>query len=202
MSIRLIPDLDTEITARLDWLADVLAGWDPADLEPGEEFEDPTEAAAALAGADVLDRVLAAIRPGQTDPSVPAEARPDYAGRLLDTDGRLELVPLRLVDVAENDFTALQYLCDRIIDTRGPLNEAADQAAADAEHTFDPSVPGAGHARRVLGVMAVLGRADADTRTLTEALTGHDAATDFILSRPQAVAYRRWMAETNRLLGR
>ena len=77
VQVRLIPDLDDELTGRLAWLSEVLTGWDEDDLEDDEAFEDPAEAAAASAAEAAVDRILAAIRPTQTDPRTPSEVRVD-----------------------------------------------------------------------------------------------------------------------------
>lgn len=216
--VRLVPDLADELTGRLAWLSEVLTGWDTADLVDGEEFEDPAEAAAAAAAEDAVDRILAAIRPTQTDPRTPSEVRVDgqwvpqstapagYAGRLLAPGGTFEFAPARLVDVDQDDINAVVDICERIIDRRGPLADVADEVATTwADHTDpDAHVDSAPWARRVLGVMAVLERtpwADENVEALAAALTGHDPDTDLILTVDQAAAYQAWTTATNTDLG-
>lgn len=213
--IRLIPDLDDELTHRLAWLSEVLTGWDETDLEDDETFEDPEEAAAAAAAEAVVDRLLETIRPTQTDPRTPSEVRVDgrwvpqstapagYAGRLLAADGRYEFAPVRLVEVTDADIATIRAICNRIIwDIHGPLNEVADQVAA--AYSDEPRLNGPARAHQVLGLMDVLERTpetDQNARILIDALTGHDPDTDLILTVPQAAAYQAWTDATNTDLG-
>jgi hypothetical protein len=211
-SVRLVPDLEGEITHRLSWLSEVLSGWSPDVLEDGEEFEDPAEAAAAVVAEDAVDRILATIRPTQTDPRTPSEIRVDgrwvpqstapagYAGRLLDPDGRFELGPLRLVEVAEDDVITVIEICERIIGGRGPLAYVADETAASWSNSpldeNDEHREGADYARRVLGVMNLLERtpfADEHADVLVKALKYHDMDTDLVLTFDQREAYHEWI---------
>lgn len=221
-TVRLIPDMDDEILHSLHWLSEVLTGWDAADLEDGEEFEDPEEAAAAHAAEAAIDRIIAAIRPTQTDPRVPSEIRVDdrwvpqstapagYAGRLLAADGQFEFGPIRLVDVAEDDITTVAAICGRLLDdrARGPLFYVAQLVAAGWDNSpidiNDGPAGGADYARRVLGVMVVLERTpatDANARILVDALAGHDPNADLVLTVSQSAAYQRWVTDTTRDLG-
>lgn len=220
-TVRLIPDLQGDLLHSLTWLSEVLTGWDEADLEDGEAFDDPDEAAAAAAAEDAVDRIIAVIRPTQTDPFLPSEVRVDgrwvpqstapegYAGRLLAPDGRFELGPIRLVEgIGYDDITTIVGICERIIGGRGYLAEAADEVASAWDHrpvdVDEAPTGGAEVARRVLGVMAVLDRTpylDANVETLVAALTGHDPNEDLVLTVAQAAAYQAWTTATNADLG-
>lgn len=211
-TIRLIPDLEGELTYRLAWLSEVLTGWDAADLEDGEVFEDPDEAATAHVAEAAVDRILAVIRPTQTDPRTPSEVRVDgrwvpqstapagYAGRLLDVDGRYELGPLRLVEVAEDDVIAVIEACERIVEGYGPLAQVADEIAASWSNSpADPNGEhreGAAYARRALGVMHLLERtpfADEHADILVKALKYRDPDVDTRLTTEQREAYGTWI---------
>lgn len=219
--LRLVPDLEDDLLHYLNWLSEVLSGWGEDDLEDGEEFDDPAEAAAADAAEDAVDRIIAAIRPTQTDPRRPSEERVDgkwvpinrapegYAGRLLAPDGRYEFTPIRLIeDITHADVDAVTDMCERIVDGRGPLADAAQETAESWENlSVDedrPRVEGIRYARRVLGIMTVLARVpyfDENVEILAAALKHHDPNEDLVLTVPQAAAYQQWTTDTNRDLG-
>ncbi|PRY53515.1 hypothetical protein [Glycomyces artemisiae] len=216
--VRLVPDLVDELTHPLSWLSEVLTGWGEDTLEDGEEFDDPAEAAAADAAEDAVDRILAAIRPTQTDPRTPSEIRVDgrwvpqstapagYAGRLL--DGNMELTPLRLIEgITTEDVDTVIDICERIIGGRGYLTDAANEIASSWNNSpvdiNESPTGGADYARRALGIMHLLERTpyvDEHAEILVNALRHHDPDTDLRLTGPQADAYRAWIHPALRVL--
>jgi hypothetical protein len=219
--VRLVPDLEDQLLHYLNWLSEVLTGWDDADLDPGEAFEDPGEAAAAHAAEEAVDRIIAAIGPTQTDPRRPTDERVDgtwvpvdnapegYVGRLFAPDGRFEFGPIRLIEgITTEDVDTVTGICERIILDHGPLADAAQDIAASWENlSVDDDATrteGKTYARRVLGIMQVLDRTpwgDENVEILAAALAGHDPNSDLVLTVPQAAAYQQWTTETNAELG-
>lgn len=220
--VRLVPDLEGDLLHSLNWLAEVLSGWGEDALEDGEEFENPDEAAAANAAEDAVDRIIAAIRPTQTDPRRPSEERVDgkwvpvnrapegYAGRLLAPDGRYELGPIRVIEgITTEDVDTVTEICERIITSPGGfLADVAQETAESWENlSVDedrPRTEGKTYARRVLGIMQVLDRTtyfDENVEILVAAVKGHDPNEDLILTAPQAAAYQQWTTDTNAELG-
>lgn len=219
--VRLVPDLHGDLLYFLNWLSEILAGWDEDDLEDGETFEDPDEAAAANAAEDAVDRIIAAIRPTQTDPRRPTEDRVDgkwvpvntapegYAGRLLAPDGRFEFGPIRLIEgIATEDVDTVTDMCERIVAGHGPLADVAQETAESWENlSVDedrPRTEGKAYARRVLGIMQVLDRTpyfDENVEILVGALKHHDPNQDLVLTVSQAAAYQQWTTDTNAELG-
>jgi hypothetical protein len=218
--LRLVPDLHGDLLHSLNWLSEVLSGWGPDALADGEEFEDPEEAASAAVAEDAVDRIITAIRPTQTDPTRPTEERVDgkwvpvntapegYAGRLLAPDGKFEFAPARLVRVAQDDIDTVVEICERILTSRGPLADVANETAESWNNSpLDENGErreGVAYARSVLGVMAVLDRtpwADENVEILVQALRHHDPNEDLVLTVPQAAAYQQWTTHTNRDLG-
>jgi hypothetical protein len=189
---RLLPDLDDELTHALGQLEELLL-----TLSAWEDGPDaPLTLPAPLADRQVLaalQRVAAVVAPTQT--RAETTASPGW-GRLLGPDRRYEHLPLRLVEVDEQDLAMLAdaaAVLGRELAThpQGELAEAME-AGADAARGASGSAPTP--VQLVETLARVHGLLDLAITADTELLTARIAAAgrgDVVLTAVEAAAYQR-----------
>ena len=189
---RLLPDLDDELTHALGQLEELLltlAAW-----EDGPDA--PVALPAPLAdrqALQALERVAAVVTPTQTRAETTA---PPGCGRLLGPDGHYEHMPLRLVEVDEQDLAVLAAaaaVLGRELATRphGELAEAMEAGADAARGDYGPAptpVQLVETLARVHGLLDLAGTADTELLTARIAGAGRD---DVVLTAAEAAAYER-----------
>lgn len=143
-----VPDLDDELLAVIRQMEEILTAIDPG--QPGE----PDALPEPLAGDKALQallRIWDLVHPGQGEDAVQA----GY-GRLLAPDGRLELLPLRVVDLPAEDLAVLAAGGALL----RQLYDRADDLVVDVVHELAPdgrflsSSKRDEHGRHVAGALA------------------------------------------------
>ncbi|MEU7002570.1 hypothetical protein [Nonomuraea sp. NPDC046570] len=188
MTTVLLPDLGDDLVHVLNELEKLLltyAIWESeGDVEVGE-LPAPLEGRVAL---EALQRVssMIAVTQGRRAPVV------GRGGRLLAADGRYELVPLRLVDVAQADVDTLAAAA-RVLgdpDAGDVVREGLEEGRAD--------MSGAGLVLRAAQLAALLGLAATDdSKLLCGRLAAAGPADDVVLTAGQQDAYQRTVTRLN-----
>lgn len=199
----LVPDLDDELLAVIRQIEDLLAAIDPG--QPGE----PDALPAPLTGDQALHalrRIWDLVHPCQGEDAIHA----GY-GRLLAPDGRLELLPLRVVDLPAVDLAVLaaggallRQLYDRGDDL---VVDVVHDLAPDSRHL--PPAKANEHERYTAGALArVHGLLTTATDPHTDPTVQADAVlligrlnaepgTDVTLTSAEYEAYRRIAVAAN-----
>ncbi|MBM0233204.1 hypothetical protein JNW91_15825 [Micromonospora sp. STR1_7] len=200
----LVPDLDDEFLTLLGQVEEILMAIDPNELHPTP---------APLAGDEALyamRRVWEAVHISQGKYATSAGH-----GRLLAPDGRLDLLPLRVVDLPADDLKALAAAGIEL----QRLYDRGDDQVVDVVHEFavgGPSGPPsafreherdtAGALTRVCGLLTAATdphddpAVEADAVLLIGRLAGA-AGIDGTLSRDEYEAYRRVAVAGTKALG-
>lgn len=189
---RLLPDLDDELTHALRQLEELLltlALWEDG---PDAPLALPAPLADRQA-LQALERVAAVVTPTQTRAEATA---PPGCGRLLGPDGHYEHMPLRLVEVDEQDLAVLAAaaaVLGRELATRphGELAEAMEAGADAARGDYGPAptpVQLVETLARVHGLLDLAMTADTELLTARIAGAGRD---DVVLTAAEAAAYER-----------
>jgi hypothetical protein len=192
--VRLIPDLDDELTTALTHVEELLlevAAWE--DEDPDTTWPEPLAAGRAL-GA--VRRIWDAVAPAQGERAAAA----GHTGRLLGPDGRYEHTPLRLADVAAGDVEDLAAAAAAFGDPHAPghVRLALEHGAGIAYGASDC----AACTRLVTTTARLAGLLDLAPDHDTEILAGLAAAgpgQDVVLTPDDEAAYQRFAARANQM---
>ncbi|MEV0149963.1 MULTISPECIES: hypothetical protein [unclassified Nonomuraea] len=180
----LLPDLDDDHTHAMTQLEELLLGLpDEDDVEPGE-LPAPLADDTAL---EALRRLWDAIAPTQGQRAIAA----GLTGRLVAADG-YEFVPLRLVDVDQDDVATLSAAA-RALGAPHPSD-----AVRDTLELGRADMPAGELIMRAARLAGLLDLDDTpDTALLRERLAAAGPADDVVLTPAEEDAYRRTVDRLN-----